>query len=268
MRYNLKQIPSEYKNDNIVYHYTKMCTALKYILQNKSLRLSRRLKSNDPVENNLPTIRSILSANRQEDLNLHSKHQEHIDRIRSKVLEYVNCCNQASFCTNNKNYYPGKLEYYGFLKPRMWDQYADYYKGVCLAFSEEALSANKSIELKEITYKDFKNNSEISDFKIDLFQLNTLGYEKYFQKIIQEINISLFCKHTDYKDESEIRICSIDKKKQSYINISESLIGIIYSDDWITDFERISLLNFAKDQNLKLHALKWNFSSFTIRKIN
>lgn len=30
-------------------------------------------------------------------------------------------------------------EFYGFLKPRMWDQYGNDYNGVCLAFSLDAL---------------------------------------------------------------------------------------------------------------------------------
>lgn len=79
----------------------------------------------------------------------------------------------------------------------MWDQYAEKYTGVCLAFSKEKLiSANKS-RLKLITgnvkYFSFSKleNEKLEDLNEDF--LNKVGEDK-FTKIALKNNKRLFYK--------------------------------------------------------------------------
>ena len=144
---SITNIPKIFHDDDTVYHYTTSETALLYILKDMKLKLSPRLISLDPIEN----TKEFISYSGHSDFKL--------VEIGRKISKELKNAKQLSFCKNIPDelnagiptVYP--LEKYGFAKPRMWDNYGDKYKGVCLAFSKIKLQNT----LKDTIYFDEKD---------------------------------------------------------------------------------------------------------------
>jgi hypothetical protein len=145
-----------------VYHYCDSNTAIQYILHEKQIRLSNRRNSIDPIENKKPFISYLQTQNFDDEV----KASVSRIKIRDLTLEKLANAKQLCLCMNDQSKYHNnenpqyRYEYYGFLKPRMWDQYADKYQGICLAFSLSALKENasdfKNGEIKYVDYNRFK----------------------------------------------------------------------------------------------------------------
>lgn len=78
-------------------------------------------------------------------------------------------------------------EHYGFTKARMWDQYADSYRGVCIAFSKkELLKLHNGLsgDVEYIRYDDL----HVNGMSIRLNSLVEMGYEAYSESINQRLN--------------------------------------------------------------------------------
>jgi hypothetical protein len=251
------KIPEEFSKDDTIYHYCSMQTAVEYILANKKIRLSPRLNSIDPLESKKPFI-SYCGTNTEDDLNCQAF------AIGQRASERFADVKQACFCMNNSDLYKSSfypqlpLEYYGFLKPRMWDQYADRYKGVCLAFSKNELLKNQSqYKAQAIKYVNY-NEIPLHHHSIDLDDIINLGKDEYWEKFSRLTEVKMFHKHLDYKDENELRIISFSKDSFDYIDISNSLIGIIISGaSYTTSFMTDTLSKYARDYNVKALRIDW-----------
>ncbi|UXE68776.1 MAG: DUF2971 domain-containing protein [Chryseotalea sp. WA131a] len=97
------------------------------------LRLSPRSQSSDPIENTEHFF-SYAGGNHGEGIPADAI------RLTNETKKMLRKTKQVCFCKNtcrpdeNGMIFP-PFEKYGFAKPRMWDQYGDKYKGVCLVFS-------------------------------------------------------------------------------------------------------------------------------------
>jgi hypothetical protein len=233
---SIHEIPIVYKDNDTIYHYTTSVTTLTHILMSKKLRLSPRSQSSDPIEN-AEHFFSYSTSNRDRE------HSTNATRLTNEAREILRKTKQVSFCKNNSlEHEPGMIyppfEKYGFAKPRMWDQYGDRYKGVCLAFSlKKILEAVKSTEvigddLKYITY----HQSEVGHRSIDLDQLSRDGYDTYKRVYFDYLIKRLFNKYKDYIHENEFRLCSFADGNYDYIDIKDALRGVIISDLSVNPF--------------------------------
>lgn len=247
------EFPEIYKSDNIVYHYTKLDTAIKYILFNKSLKFSDRQLSNDPIERDIPLI---FKSNGLEDYMLTDEIIFFANRLEQQVRTYINQSKQICFCKNNKDYNTRQKEYYGFLKPRMWDQYADQYKGICLALKKDKLNENddSSHDINYLTYDEINSIS----FKIKLDEIVEKGLKEFERSYKERLNKYLFYKHTDYQNENELRIHRVsENKNDEYINISDAIVGVFMPAD--TDVFSQKILKEYRDQiNFELFHVNWS----------
>jgi hypothetical protein len=123
--------------------------------------------------------------------------------------------------------------YKGYCRSRMWSQYAENQKGVCLIFNRKGLidiirsiSDLKSFE-KEIVYDDNLSG---------LFSAYDIEYSENINKTALERSIEyidnyLFMKLNDYSHEQEYRIALFSDKYNEgdceKINFGDSLEGII-----------------------------------------
>ncbi len=187
------RIPKMYRKDDMIYHYTSARKAFS-ILKEMKLRLSSRSKSNDPIEN---TDYFFTFSGTGDEAGA--------NKLANKAKSLLRNTKQVCFCMNAKERELGIIslpffEKYGFAKPRMWEQYGNRYKGVCLAFSLKDLQAqafkNRFLgnELNYLTYED----SEISHRSIDTEAIKTMGYKKYEAFFLKYLNDRLFNKHKDY----------------------------------------------------------------------
>ena len=267
---DLNQIPEAFKDIDTVFHYCPAKTAANFILFNKELRLSPRTSSNDPIENLRPFI-SYSEYGYPED----EYATDGDARIFSKSIQNrIEFSKQICFCMNNNSIDENGIhpvlphEYYGFLKPRMWDQYGEKYGGACLAFSREQLEKHKSDNFiaGEITYKRY-SDLKLHHLSIDKVRLKKEGYYTYWENYyIKRINDILLSKHLDYKDEGEYRIISISESEYDYISIDKCLKGIVFSSN-ADKFLQWALIKHATDFKVDALRITWNTTGIRIYAI-
>lgn len=214
---------------DIIFHYTKLEIALECILKSKQLRFTKYEDSKDPHEykkRNFALTGSFSTWNEFDKKFICTEKMSNIIQQNLRV---------ACFCRNKPNY-PG------YLRSRMWSQYADNHRGVCLAFSKKALQKAVRKQFKS----DFKKNGIVKyyphkDIRYDKMykhQASTINYSDCNHNIIKEhleINYKylFFKKHCDYRDEAEYRFIVLDMdSKFEYIDISDCLVGIILGDNF------------------------------------
>ena len=255
---NEHNIPKVFQSSDIVYHYCDSNTAIQYILHEKRLRLSSRKNSIDPIENKKPFISYLQTENFDDD----TKASTNRVKIRDLTLEKLGNAKQLCLCKNDESKYHSDTnpqypyEYYGFLKPRMWDQYANKYQGICLAFSFNALKKNasdfKNGEIKYVNYNRFKLRHK----SINVNEVEKMGTEKYWELESKRIEKDLFEKHLDYKDENEYRFISFSNKEFDYVDIEKCLRGIIVTAS-INEFQLEAVTKYAQEYSAALVFINW-----------
>ncbi len=226
-------IRKTFGDKDIVYHYTTTETALNYILKGKEIRLSPRRASIDPVENIDEWYSYSGGGNKSSSPEIKANARKVTDLFKKRFTKTKQVC----FCENNELKNEEKMtslpiEKYGFFKPRMWDNYADRYKGVCLAFSLKELIAEadkNDIIFNRINYID-TGKIKRNHITIDLENVGLIGIEEYFNQNIKKEGKHLFDKHNDYSGEKEFRFCSFSEKEFDYLNISNALRGVFISN--------------------------------------
>src|SRR5690606_35289858 len=134
---------------------------------------------------------------------------------------------QLCFCENYYSRGEFSMDHYGFLKPRMWDQYGENFRGVCLAYSKTKLLENNKIthygNVKYIDYSTLQNNF----YTINHDSLDGKLKNKYIQNVMMRVQATFFQKHKDYRDEREYRFLGFSFNEYEFINTKDALIGII-----------------------------------------
>jgi len=259
----MNKINDIFKSNEIIYHYTKIQTAYEHILYTNKLRLSNRKTSNDPIENVIDTafVRSFYG---------HLDTKKASDEMASKVSKFIKGITENSkqlcFCKNNNDPELQKFmvlpsEYYGFLKPRMWDQYGDQYNGVCLVFDKNQLKKNNpdiySNNVEYINYEEFFRKH----ISIDLNRLYNIGFDEYCEDTLKKIKNGSFLKHKDYSGESEYRFISFSKS-ETYLDIGNSLKAIIISEKNLTEFAKKWFIEYTNKRNIELYYINWDNSGY------
>ncbi len=263
-------IPEIFKDEDIIYHYTSIETAIKYILRNEELRLSPRLNSIDPFEKKSFSIgRMSRQMDKDKFEELIKKHENYAENLESQIELKVKNAKQLCFCQNNYNDDNFKIDDFGFLKPRMWDQYGDHYKGVCLAYSKSELLKNKNIEdhqkLNYINFSIFKGNFDT----FDLDDIDRSETEIYSRNIHKRIDETFFQKHTDYRDENEYRFLNFSPNKYEYVNTKNSLKGIFFAPNLIERSEVFGQLEvFSKKYEVDLVFIDWEKTGVSVISTN
>lgn len=277
-------------NDDVIYHYTKASTAIDFILYNSQLKFSSAVSSADPIESKKARRGTVYHSNSSASES--KSHSEEINQIHNFVNHLEDNFNQICFCQNhigqhfaNKNYISslkGNEELFGFTKPRMWDQYADKFTGVCIAFSKKKILDNNDSSLELITgninYKTFKElyKSKVGDIQGDYLKI--AGKDKYITELESQIKQALFIKHIDYSGENEYRIgtlfdktkCSIEIfrnepvfDKSIMLNVS-NCIEAIFVSSYANKNQKKMLTEYANNLNVRLIEMQWEYDSFEV----
>ena len=182
--------------------------------------------------------------------------------------------------------FSGHEELFGFTKLRMWDQYADNYSGVCLAFSKEKIISQNDAKLDllkdDVKYLTFQ---ELSVAKIGDIQgnyLSNVGKEEYQKLIDEKVKQSFFLKHKDYSSENEYRIGTLFDKNKCWLesirgervfdrtmmlDISDCVKAIFISS-YANDKQKSELLAYANKLNVPIIEMRWQYNSFEPRDYN
>lgn len=188
-------------DSNLIYHFTKLDTALRHVISRNRLQFSKLSAMDDPFE----TEYLIGVVGMDEHFQDHSANQLKLNSLRSNTP--IKCfCQDAPDDSSKQIQYPFNK---GWAKSRMWSQYGDYHTGVCLVFDRHEL-------LAAIKQDRYMNNIDPLagpvkyDDKEFYTLIDTLGEElKNATDVPQFIRDNqyklLFLKNSDYRDEDEFR---------------------------------------------------------------
>lgn len=274
-----------YQKD-IIYHYTKASTAIDYIFYTNQLKFSKARKSIDPIESKKARRGTIYFEDTELLLNDHCNDADELHNFVSNLEEKFNL---ICFCQNDmgkdfasKKYisrFEGSQELFGFTKLRMWDQYADHYAGVCIAFSKQKLlSLNQSnLELidGDVEYLSFQDLwiEKLGDIQGDY--LRKVGKKEYMEQLESIVKRSFFFKHIDYSGETEYRIgtfydkskCAVEVFQDELIHENMMLnisgcVEAIFVSSYANKKQKDDLLKYADKLKVKIIEMKWRHNSF------
>lgn len=255
-------------DNNLFYHYTKNETAIEKILLNGKLRFSPFKEVDDPreVEEWVWKIYNPRSS----------------DGVGSESLDDINCylrnnCKVLCFSqdsmgiekidSNDLSIYWGKKVYEkGYARSRMWSQYAEGHKGICLAFSKNKIIAAIKERFKNCLVfhgpVSYMNGSDraLEAQGIDSTKINTNGIEDYFKYYLSRFNDTLFFeKLKDYRDEREYRFVVYNEQFEGYeyIDIAGILEGVVTG--MYFEKNRYRCINkFAKKYQFECRNIYWS----------
>ncbi|MDH4474531.1 MAG: DUF2971 domain-containing protein [Fluviicola sp.] len=265
-------IPEVFKSQDTIYHYCSTNTAIEHILFEKQLRLSPRKSSFDPIENlKVSYGQGGVYSNEFEMQSIEQRTETGLKRLIEEVIGRYEGTKQLCFCKNApiekfQSHINLPEEYYGFLKPRMWDQYGNRYQGVCLSFSRDKLIEihnELNHDINYVAYSHLSNNH----LSFHHHELDSKGYDKYYSSLVATMNMLLSRKHQDYSGENEFRMYSFSDKEYEYIDISEAINGIIVSKRNLSKFANDQLVRYSKDMGIQMLYLHWSSSGISIRTL-
>lgn len=222
--------------DQFVYHYTRAETARDFILKSWTLRLNTLSETNDPRESkawqfNLWTggKHDLARYDMQEVSAWFSK------ELKSRTRLACFARDQGPLTGDHTQ----DILRRGLARSRMWAQYADSHRGVCLVFDKARLIKAVAEHLSpricfvgDVAYKDHYvvRAAAPHEFMINIDELETLGPERYALLHLQRYHDQLFFeKLLDWRDEVEWRVVVLGEDEGPLLlPIDGLLVGVIH----------------------------------------
>lgn len=242
------------ENTNLLYHYTSEITFLEHILPLFELRFGTVKNFNDPYEKIQREInfKALKLKHFIEDGNV----SKNLSEIKMKFNDYYrNKVFIASFSMNNQLDSIRKIqvsdnEYqFGYGKLRMWSQYANNHRGVCIVFNKEKLiniinskvnGSEAVVYCKRVEYKNqaFNYDSMVIDYTEYLE-----NSDEYLTKHISQNMLKLlFNKTEDWENENEFRIAIFSPQNTTehlYFDIKDAIESIYLGLDFPIIYKEI-----------------------------
>lgn len=241
-----------------LFHYTKVETAIEYILTQKHLRLSPFSDLHDPYEYK-DIEYDIADYNTEKELIKAIEIGDTVSQKRKNGFKVACFCSNEKariFGVDNNEILDSVPSLYGYANSRMWSQYANGHDGVCLVllFSEIEMMGLFRPEIDGYTQRFSDIIVGPVDYRCELEKpvlmptmVSELGEKQYEKKFMKDYYAKLFLqKSIDYRDENEFRICVYDPKdKYVYMDIHSSLVGVIIGDK--VSYENKQKINWLCD---------------------
>ncbi len=223
-----------------LYHYTSIDKAVDFILKDKTLMFNSLRGSNDPKE----------FKNWKFDFHTGDgaspSHDESMKLWKVISEEVKSKCKVLCFSKDKPglgNDFFNDIYLRGFAKSRMWAQYGDNHKGVCLIFNKqrietlvtEQFGSIAELYAADIQYKNRPLKGDIfkSPYTLRYQLLKELGVSEYVKRHIYTHNNELiFEKSLDWRDEDEYRyMMLIDSTNNQYLKYGNALCAVVFGAD-------------------------------------
>ncbi len=253
--------------EQYLYHYTSAPTAIDYILKNQTLLLSPYTSTNDPKESKQWLFDFISYV---DDSDLAAQNRDELSEWLSGALKRDTrlICFSRDTPPLTGNHLTDIFNR-GYCKPRMWAQYGDKHKGVCLVFDSERLQeqirgqllAHAQLMRGAVQYQNRGIEGEIYDdhaFTINIDELKQHGRENYPMVHLKHHHHRLFFeKMSDWQAEDEFRWIAFSKSPEPlYLSYGDALVGVMFGDDTSDKHKReVALLTSGK--GVELRSLQW-----------
>ena len=227
------------KSDDAIFHYTRASVALEKILFDGKFRLSLRKDTNDPHEYKFIFLSMRGSRLPPEAVELYNEAHPVIDRIirmESRVMCFCSNTIPTIILDNGKTIQDNVVNTIGWNKSRMWAQYGENHRGICLVFSKKAIEADLADIKENVIAENIQYTTRVGispdAYTLNGNQLVEDGVEGYcYNHIKRHSGTLFFTKNIDYRDESEYRVVVFDPNHNyEFININKSIKGVIAGD--------------------------------------
>lgn len=252
-------------HNKLLYHYTKLATAKSYILKDWTLKMSCFRGTNDPKESK--TWEFSLGTNENRNLSNYSL-SDLSKQLSDKIKDN---CRVVCFCKDSgplTGIHIHDISKRGFAKPRMWAQYGDNHKGICLAFDRvkleekvaEACADAVRFYRGNVTYKNRHLLPDFGegDYMINVDYVEKHGFETFWMTHLDQYRHRLlFEKMEDWKDENEFRFVAVfTKPTEVFIEIRDCLVGAVFGDAVDHD-ESEEVIKILLPTNVMMQGLQW-----------
>lgn len=241
-------------SENLVYHYTSRETALEKILPTGQIKLNVLEKTNDPREYLNWGITGIGGS---DDMEPFFQSWVLVNGRRKK--------NTKVLCMTVDDLKPQRvgLMRRGFARSRMWAQYGEGHRGLCLIFDKSSLEAElrKMAIDEDSCYFGLVQYSD-QDFRIQL-DFNSMGETDAAVKrgvdsfIRGNVARLFFTKLTDWRDEMEYRAMIYDERNSPvFADIRTCLKGIVVGPEF-PEADQAKVWEFGRQYQCKVGKLQW-----------
>lgn len=240
--------------DDLLYHFTTLETGLEKILPNRTLRFAPLCGTNDPLE-----FEDIIHVGIDLDLGEEGsevlRHGDRVKVIRRRTL--LTC-----FCS--EKYDPKTPFSKGWKRARMWAQYANNHRGVCLVFHKTRLESAVRSALPDCwevltEYVKYHEEYVIGSGILSSATLRPgdASKESPQRRLVREAKSLLFSKLHDFRDECEWRMLLVPDANESapehFVPILDSLQAVILG----TKFPEVYETSILESTNCDVFRVRW-----------
>lgn len=226
-----------------IYHYTKLSTAIEFILPSMTLRTNFLNKMNGPKENQKWTFGGInvpyetLYSDLDYEADSNKAHFDSMYRFGEEIKSKIQA---ICFVYSDK--------YKGYENEMMWAQYAENHKGICLEIDTDLfIEENKHIDI--FKFQDINYSSKKNEW---VYWNRNLTKEENIEQHIKRDYEALFLSKSHYwRKEYEKRLLIISDN-YCHLNIKKSLTGIYYGLFTDRNYD-IAIQQFIEPENTKTY---------------
>lgn len=229
-----------------IYHFTKLSTAIEYILPNMSLRTNFLNKMNGPKENqkwsfggiNIPN--ETLYSDLVSEIGSDAAHFESIYRLGEEIKSRV-----QAICFVYSD------EYNGYENEMMWAQYAENHKGICIEIDIE-LFIKENNHLNIFKFQNINYKPKKSEW---IYWNKNMSKDENIYQYIERNFENLFLSKSHYWEKEYEKRLLILADDYCYLNIKESITGIYYGlfTDHNYDAAIQQFINPLKTKNYRVY---------------
>jgi hypothetical protein len=261
--------PDDYtftRPEGLLAHYTKASTAFEDILPGK-LRLSPYRLMRDPAENKDLLQRRASRRFRppmpRPTPEVHAHIYADIQAARDRMRVF-----SLTRDTEDRGEYPSFDCCWS--RPRMWEQYGDDHRGVCLLFDRARLERVIREQWPDQRTRQFGNVEYRRDGSAKVFQVTVLAprilsdEEDPVRAVPDFIEVNrdayFFLKSDDFATEYEYRVVLTgtidDRDEYAYVDYGDSLVGVVLGER-VPEWQEPGAVEACSRMNVKLGRMEW-----------
>jgi hypothetical protein len=248
------------KPQGLLAHYTTSAAAFEHILPTARMRLSPYRVMRDPVENK-DIIPSIAWTGDPPE----------VDRAIQEVYAQLKAARDRMRVLSLTRDADGHAEYAAFnccwSRPRMWEQYGDLHRGVCLLFDRPKLE--RKIRSAWPGERAFMQNVDYTREGIATQRgpVRTLIDERIFQGqqradavadyVAARRDVFFFLKSDDFASEYEYRVVlTAGEDDYAYMDYGNALVGVVLGERF-PPWQRPAAVAACAELDVKLGRMHW-----------
>jgi hypothetical protein len=249
----------------MLYHYTSLDTALQHIVPAQKIRLGPFSSMRDPRESadwSISVGGFVGDVDPRDDIRDFWQFNRRVNELKSQV-KVLSLTEDAAREGDATTIAFGR----GYAHPRLWEQYADNHRGVCLCFHRELLHRRLRESLEPygselhcgpVIYEDREIAPEALYTLVE--KLRTEGpIDAASSHLREHINELFFTKLRDWETEREYRfVIQTNEPDPIIARVSTSLRAVILGADPGSRYYEAALAKFCDPAEVEIFHMRWN----------